>query len=456
MLNVTEQDLGDADQIVRASQLQPLNPGQQRARVVLMGDQTHTCLAGGSRSGKTALIIRTLITRALRAPGSRHLMVRFRANALRASVVLDTLPKVMRMWFPGITITPHRMDGFFELPNGSQLWTGGLDDADRVEKILGQEYASIYAGETSQISYHSIMVLRTRLAQVCECDDGTRLKLRGYYDLNPTSTQHWTHLEFVQKRSPVDKTLLADPENYEISFVNPEDNRANLDPTYLTALAKMPKLYRERFYAGKYIVAIDGALWTPDIIELCRVDKIDPDPAGRKLADFQRIVVAVDPSGAQSKFDIKSDEIGIVAVGKRHSNVATVLEDATLRGSPKDWAKRAVATYKRWHADAIVAESNYGGEMVRSTIQTVDPNVPVILVTASRGKVVRAEPVSALCEGGKLEFAGQFPEMEEQLSLFNRQGYQGDRSPDRGDSMIWGVTSLMLGELSTYTLANVS
>ena len=430
----------------------PLNPGQKRA-VQSLGSQTHTLLVGGSRSGKTALITRWMIQRAIRSPGSNHLFVRHHMNALRASVWLGTLPTVMKMWFPNVKLSTNRMDGFEELDNGSQLWFGGLDDEKRVEKILGREFATVYAGECSQISYRSILVLRTRIAQ-----PGTGLRLRGYYDLNPTSTQHWTHVEFGEKKNPIDKTALPDPHNYVRVFLNPEDNKDNLDPSYLESLRNLPTMYRERFYEGKYVTDIVGALWTTDMLELCREDPILPDERGKKLKDFIRIAVGVDPSGAQSKADIKSDEIGIVAAGRRHDKTATVLEDASVRGGPNEWGRRVVATYKKWKADIVVAEANYGGEMVRSTIHAVDSTVPVKLVNASRGKVVRAEPVSALYdpENIRVRHAGRFTELENQMILFSREGYKGERSPDHADAAIWALTELMLDKtVSTYTLAHV-
>lgn len=444
---------------VRASELGKLTRDQERAREMLGGPQTHTCLVGGSRSGKTTLLVRSIITRAQRAPGSRHLVARFRANAVHASVRLDTFRKVKKIWFPGL-LTERRQEGYEEFENGSEIWFGGLDEKDRIEKILGLEFATVYAGEVSQIPYSSILTMRTRLAQVVKFVNPRTgreetLKLRGYYDLNPTSTTHWSHLEFGEKLDPLTKTRLPDPENFERMFMNPEGNAENLDPSYIQSLRNMPKQFRERFYEGRYVVDVEGALWTVSLLELCREDPVVPDPSGRRLSDFQRVVVGVDPSGARSKFDIKSDEIGIVCAARRHQNTATVLEDASLRGGPKEWGRAAVACYKRWRADAIVAEANYGGAMVESTIKAVDPNVPVILVNASRGKVVRAEPVAALYEERKVTHAGHFPVLEEQLCMFSNHGYKGDRSPDHADAAVWAVTSLMLGEQSTYTLANV-
>lgn len=428
----------------------PLNPGQMRAKEIMEGDQTHTLLVGGSRSGKTAYITRSIVLRAARSKEpSKHLFVRKHANALRSSVWLDTLPKVMRMWFPELKLEPHRQDGFEQLPNGSQLWFGGLDDEERAEKILGQEYATIYAGECSQIAYSSIVLLRTRLAQ-----PKTGIKLRGYYDLNPTSTQHWSYVEFVDHLNPINRTAIKDPHNYKMCYLNPEDNAHNLDDQYIQSLQNLPEQFRARFYDGKYVTAIDGALWTPDIIELARDEQIIPED-GKRLGEFQRIVVGVDPSGAISKFDVKSDEIGIVVAGKVDQNKVVVLEDATLRGGPKEWGTRSVAMYKKWKADLIVAESNFGGAMVASTIQGVDGSVPVKLVTASRGKMVRAEPVAALYASGKARHAGRFPKLEEQLCLFSREGFKGDRSPDRADAAVWSISELMFGEQSTYTLAGI-
>jgi phage terminase large subunit-like protein len=427
---------------------------QIEALDVMAGSQVHTCLVGGSRSGKTFLFTRSMIMRGLRAAHSRHLFVRHHANALRSSVWLDTFPKVMRLCFPGIKCIPHRMDGFEELPNGSQLWFGGLDEGDRTEKILGQEYATIYAGECSQVPYGSVVVLRTRLAQ-----PGTGLKLRGFYDLNPTSKKHWTNLEFGEKLDPISLKPLPNPEDYERFFIQPTDNAENLDPSYVKSLANLPEMYKIRFYRGEYSVDIEGALWTSDVIELNRDEAIDPRD-NSALGRFQRIEIGVDPSGAMSKFDIKSDEIGVVVMGRTHGakgkRKAVLLEDGTLRGGPDEWGKRVAALYKKWRADSVVAEINYGGAMVVSTIKIVDPAIKVAVVTASRGKVQRAEPISALTEDNKMAFAGSFPELESQLCNFSKFGYQGDRSPDRADAFIWVASSLMVEETSTYTLAHVS
>lgn len=423
------------------------NEGQDAAINLLDGPQTHTLLFGGGRSGKTFLFLDIIVARACRAAYSRHLAARFRGNAVRASVWLDTFPKVMRLHYPHVKYQDHRQDGFAELSNGSQVWFGGLDDKDRVEKILGQEYATIYPGECSQISYHSILILRTRLAQK------SGLKLRGFYDLNPVGQAHWTYREFVQKIDPITRLRLSDPGDYKFGTINPEQNRDNLDPTYLRYLRSLPGNYRVRFYKGLYVVEVEGALWTSDLLEMCRDEEYAPNGEAHKK--LSRVAIGVDPSGSSGKTDAKnssgktytkSDEIGIVAAGATWDKRGVILEDASCHGSPKEWATKVVATYKRWKADIVVAEGNFGGEMVRSTIQSVDANVPVKLVTASRGKHIRAEPISALYEDKRVDHAGRFVALEDQLCQFSSTGYMGDTSPDHADAAIWALTDLMLGE----------
>src|SRR3984893_13445909 len=110
--------------------------GQEAARRLLEGPQRYTCLAGGPRSGNTSLIVRMIMIRALQAKGSRHAILRHHANAARASIALGTLPQVVQLCFPGVRLKEHRQDGYFALPNGSRVSSGGLDANDSVQKIL--------------------------------------------------------------------------------------------------------------------------------------------------------------------------------------------------------------------------------------------------------------------------------------------------------------------------------
>src|SRR3990167_9564272 len=411
-----------------------LTARQVEANELLAGPQRHTMLVGGARSGKTFLLTRAIVVRALRGDGSRHAIVRFRYKAVRASVWLDTLPKVLALCFPGLVVESQRQDGYVKFPNDSEIWFGGLDDKERVEKILGQEYSTLYFNECSQIPYSSVLVALTRVAQQIP-----GLTNRVYYDLNPTGTGHWTYRQFVEHRDPITLLAAQEPDNYKHAYINPNDNRANIDGAYLRSLELLPERQRKRFFAGLYVAEVDGALWTLDGIERCRVEADD-------LPEMRRVVVAVDPSGSSGPDDKRSDEIGIVVVGLGLDSKGYVLADLSGRYGPEKWGKIAVDAVRDHKADRIVAEKNFGGDMVRAVIHSVNRNAPFKDVTASRGKAVRAEPVAALYEQGRILHVGRLSELEDQLTNFSTAGYLGERSPDRADALVWAATELMLGD----------
>jgi len=209
------------------------------------------------------------------------------------------------------------------------------------------------------------------------------------------------------------------------------------DNPYLSAIVRS-RLYER--YGGtrlgrqeleaEWLDDVPGALWTRDVLERNRV---------RQAPDLVRIVVAIDPSGGATEGHA---EVGIVAAGKGADGHGYVLRDVSERLTPERWARRAIQTYYETRANLLVAESNFGGQMVQSTIRAVDPNVPVKLVTASRGKRLRAEPVSALDEQGKLHHVGTFPTLEDQLCSWVPDS--GDPSPDRLDARVWAIIELML------------
>lgn len=405
---------------------------QDAARELIAGPNRYSCLVGGTRSGKTFLLMRAIVHRALRGEGSRHAVLRFRANAAQASIALDTLPKVMKNCFPGVRLNEHSQAGYFELPNRSQIWIGGLDDKDRVEKILGLEFVTVFLNEASQIPYASALVAFTRLAQVVP-----GLKQRGFIDLNPVGRSHWTNRLFGEGRDPVSGRPLANPEDYRRAFLNPSDNAHHLSPDFLKDLANLPDRHRKRFFEGVYVDEIPGALWTREGIEAARCA---PD----EICESRRaaVVVALDPSGAAGREDIGADEIGIVVAARGTDSHCYILDDRSCREAPAVWARVAVTAFHEFRADCIVAESNFGGEMVRATIHAVDPNAPVRLVTASRGKAVRAEPISMRYAQGQVHHAGRFSALEEQLCAFASNGYMGSHSPDRADAAIWALTYL--------------
>lgn len=416
-----------------------LTAKQEEAQELLNGPAQHVMLAGGSRSGKTLLIVRKIIQRALKAPGSHHAILRFRFGHCIQSIVHGTYPTVRKLCFPQIPFTPKEINHsswFATLPGGSEVWFGGLDDKERVEKILGNEYASILLNECSQIPYASRNIAVTRLAQKVEDRaTGKPLRLKMYYDENPPDKGHWSYKLFKTHQDPDSKQYLPDPENYGFLQLNPRDNIENLPPEYLKTLESLPPRLRKRFLEGEFRDAAPNALFSDEVLERWRV--ID-----QELPEMLRLVVAVDPSGADDNENTDNDEIGIVVCGLGVDGNGYVLEDLTCKAGPATWGRLATQAYDRHGADRIVAEINFGGAMVRSTIQAARPRTPFRPVTASRGKVVRAEPISTLIEQGKIRMAGFFRELEDELTAFTTYGYTGDHSPNRADAMIWGMSDL--------------
>ncbi len=415
-----------------------LTDKQAEAQAICAGPAKHVMLFGGSRSGKTFLHVRNLVTRALKAPNSRHVAFRFRFNAIKASIVLDTFPKVMRLAFPGVTYKLDRTDWYATFPNGAEIWFAGLDDAERAEKVLGMEFATIYFNECSQIPYPSLQLALTRLAQqIDQVIDGSArpLKPRVFYDMNPPNKAHWSYRQFIQKVDPDSKAALPKPDEYAWFKINPTDNRENVAGDYIETLEAMSGKMRKRFLDGDFGEAVAGALFEDSVIETWRV--IDG-----KTPDMVRIVVAVDPSGSGDEDNADNDAIGIIVAGLGTDGNAYLLEDCTVKAGPATWGNVAVTAFDRWKADTIVGETNFGGDMVRHVIQTARARTPFIKVTASRGKVQRAEPFSALYEQGKCRHVGKFNELEDELTAFTTYGFVGALSPNRADAWIWALAAL--------------
>ncbi len=411
---------------------------QLRAQSLLAGPATHILLFGGARSGKTFLFVRSIIFRALKAPASRHAIFRFRLNHLVASIVLDTFPKVMAACFPGVPFKLNQSSMHATFGNGSEIWFGGLDDKDRTEKILGMEFATLFFNECSHIPHASVTLALTRLAQLVPTSveglEPVPLRLRAFYDANPPPKSHWTYRKFVLRLDPDTRTPLPNGHLYESMQLNPGDNRANLAPEFIEHLESLAPRLQRRFLHGEFADATPNALFPEEHIDKWRVqDGVVPD--------LVRVVVAVDPSGA-SDGDTGADAIGIVVAGLGTDGNAYLLEDLTLTAGPATWGAVATSAYDRHRADIVVGETNYGGAMVQATISTARPGTPFKAVTSSRGKVLRAEPFSALYEQGRVRHVGLFPDLEDELSGFSTTGYTGGRSPNRADALVFALAEL--------------
>jgi len=213
------------------------------------------------------------------------------------------------------------------------------------------------------------------------------------------------------------------------------DNASNLPPSFLEAVFDRyagTRLGRQELDA-EVLDDIPGALWTRAMI----------DDARRQvtLPDMQRVVVSIDPSGTAGEEDA-GDPIGIIVAGKGVDGRGYILADRSCKLSPDGWGRRAVAAYHEFKADRIVAERNFGGAMVEHVIRSIDKKVSYTEVTASRGKVIRAEPIAALYEQKKITHAGDFVELEDQMCAMTSDGYALEGSPDRLDAAVWALDYL--------------
>lgn len=271
------------------------------------------------------------------------------------------------------------------------------------------------------------------------------------HNCNPPSKLHWSYQLFKLKRKPGTKEELPNPDNYVEMRINPDDNRENLPDEYFGILDSMSAAKRLRFRAGEWASEVNGALWAledrtaQDGAKILGLDTTRRNPD--QVPELVRVVVAVDPSG--TKGDGGGDDIGIVVAGKGVDGRAYVLADRTCQLSPEGWGRRAVEAFHEFEADRVLGERNFGGDMVRFVVQTADKRAPYKEVNASRGKVVRAEPVAALYEKGLVSHVGALDDLEDQMCNFTAAGYVGEGSPDRADALVWALTELML-DGSTY------
>jgi phage terminase large subunit-like protein len=236
---------------------------------------------------------------------------------------------------------------------------------------------------------------------------------------------------------PLIKKMVKDPTVFTTRG-STFDNANNLAATFIAQIQDRyggTRLGRQEL-EGEILSDIPGALWNRSDIDEHRV---------YDTPDLERIIVAVDPATSSHE---GSDETGIVGVGMARDPDGYargyVLADKSLRGSPEEWARKAVSLYRELQADRIVAEKNQGGDMVASVIRSIDRSVPITLVHASRGKIIRAEPVSALYEQGRIHHVGRHDKLEDQMCTFSVDNVRDSNtgSPDRVDALVWGFTEL--------------
>ena len=238
------------------------------------------------------------------------------------------------------------------------------------------------------------------------------------------------------------KNIVRD-ENTYVTRGSTLENATNLDESAVKRMLRMyggTNLGRQELY-GELLDATEGALWSDAVIERNRVAKKD-------VPDLVRIVVAIDPANTSTAH---AAETGIIVAGLGTDERLYVLDDVSLRSTPSGWASAAVKAYHQYSADKIVAEVNSGGEMIGQIITTIEKGIPYKAVTASRGKITRAEPIASLYENNWVKHVGLYRELEDQMTSYVAGG---NKSPDRMDALVWALTELYNGEGDAYWRVN--
>lgn len=409
-------------------------------------------LYGGSRGGKSAGMMALVIGRAMAAPGTKHAIFRLTLTSCNRQLgpARGTFPEMMKMLFPNVEVHVAKSESIVTFPNGSEILFEGLDPT-RIDKVLGAQYATAWVNECNEIADYEgiILQLASRMSDTQPImhqgkpvvRDGKVQMLRPLmlFDCNPNVKDDWEYKLFQQKLDPMSSQPLDDPESYASLLVPPQDNAANQAEGYAEGLRRRYKhspKQMARFVEGLWSDNNPNALFRRDMFKY-----------GDEPASLLRIVVGVDPAGSSGN---GSDYTGIVVVGLGSDGHAYVLEDASIKGTPEQWAAEVKRVYDDWQADLIVAERNYGGEMVEHTIRSAHRNLPVKTVVASRGKIARAEPVSIEYHKGKVIHTEVFKELEEQMCDYTPAT---KKSPDRMDALVWALTELL--KLNTGMLGTV-
>lgn len=377
----------------------------------LVGPQRYKGAYGGRGSGKSHFFAELAVISCAITPGMRGVCVREVQKSLKESVKLLIEDKIKTLDLGDQFEVRHEM---IRTPGGGLIAFQGMADhtAESIKSLEGFDWA--YVEEAQSLTERSLELLRPTIRK-----PGSEL----WFSWNPRNAA-----------DPVDALLRGMDPPPDASVVNSNYDNNPYFPEVLERervfdYKANPTRYRH-IWLGDYEPQAIGAIWNRQILHQCRV---------HEAPSLERIVIAIDPAISAEK---GSNETGIVACGLGSDGRGYVLADDTCVATPEEWARRATVLYDLLDADAIVIETNQGGDMCRATLKAIRPDLPVIEVTATRGKHVRAEPISALYAVNKISHVGTFPELEHQMCMITAEGYHGEGSPDRADALVWALTSL--------------
>ncbi len=343
---------------------------------------------------------------------------------VRCGVVAPTAADVRKVCFEGpsgiLSLVPKECRylglGYNKSASELRLWNGSIIQgfpAIEPDRLRGPQFHRIWADELAAWRYddtYDQMMFGLRLG------DNPQLII--------TTTPRPTDI--------IKKLARTKDESVYVTSGSTFENKENLAASALARLEeryKDTKIGRQELYA-EILDEIEGALWTLSEIDDGRVQKKD-------YKDMVRIIVAIDPAVTNNE---NSDETGIVVAGITRDREYYVFEDYSGKYDAQDWGRVAINAYYEYEADSIVAEVNNGGDLVESLIKNIDIDVPYTQVRATRGKILRAEPVAALYQQKRVHHVGSFPELEDQMC--NYSPISKSTSPDRLDAMVWAISQL--------------
>ena len=339
------------------------------------------------------------------------------------------------------------LNDHIKAPGGGIILFQGMQDhtSDSIKSLEGFDIG--YCEESHAMTERSLELLRPTIRKDSTCVDCGHpwpMLSPGIFapacencegDFRRPASELWFSWNPRHASDPVDALLRGEkpPPDAVVVEANWRDN------PYFPRVLEEERVYDEQakpiryghIWEGEYEPQAIGAIWNRLNFHNNRREE-EPE-------DLGRVVVGVDPAGSSQS---GANQTGIIVAGIGADERGYVLGDYSLTGTPEQWGKQAIAAYRLHHADAIVVETNYGGEMCKATIRAIDPLVRVIEVRATRGKHVRAEPISALYDLNKISHVGAFPELEAQMCLVTAAGYEGEGSPDRMDALVWCFTNL--------------
>lgn len=377
------------------------------------GDWNVWVIAGGRGAGKTEGASRYLARYMRKHPGSRGRIIGPTLGDIIESCIEG--PSGLLAMDPDITFRPSAPGGAkVTWPNGSEALLIGTPtprDVDRL-RAAGNRHIDLWEEAAANPQLQAAWE---------QAEFGLRLgdHPHSVVSTTPRNTKAYRGLLGLPGTVVTRGTIRDNPHL-------PDAMRARLEARYAGT-----RLGRQEL-DGELLEDVEGALWT---MEMCE-HAMRTCPA--TLPDMVRVVVAIDPAGSSGE---RSDDTGIIICGRDQEGYGYVLHDATVHDTPHGWATAAIRAFDTHNADRLVAEANHGGEMVAHTLRTVRPNAPVKLVHASRGKAIRAEPISALYEQGRVRHAAPFTQLVDQLTTWTPDD---PKSPDRLDALVWGLTELGL------------